>query len=139
MIAVPTAKETNPEEANPASLWMSIDPEVINDYDNFNSIETEARLWRCCHHYSSSCDLGIYRRGFSQPGKSQGTGDRLRYPLGFAALLTLVMPYMLSRFQPESIFTFFAGMMVLQLFYVIRMMPETNGRTLEALSESLPK
>lgn len=54
-----------------------------------------------------------------------------------AAMLTLVMPYFLGRFEPSRIFAFFAFMMVLQLLYVLVLMPETNGRSLESLAERL--
>jgi len=55
----------------------------------------------------------------------------------FAALITLVMPTVLSRFDGATIFSFFAGMMVLQLVFVVFLMPETRGRTLESLAENL--
>ena len=36
-----------------------------------------------------------------------------------------------------SIFVFFAAMMVLQLLFVVFLMPETKGRSLESLAEGL--
>jgi sugar porter (SP) family MFS transporter len=56
-----------------------------------------------------------------------------------AALLTLLMPSALSVFQPASIFAFFAVMMVLQLLFVLFLMPETRGRSLESLAEELSR
>ncbi len=56
-----------------------------------------------------------------------------------AAILTLVMPYFLGRYEPSGIFAFFAVMMVLQLVYVLTLMPETNGRSLESLAEGLAR
>jgi hypothetical protein len=47
------------------------------------------------------------------------------------------MPYFLGRFEPHAIFTFFALMMVLQLFFVIFIMPETKGKSLESLAGEL--
>ncbi|MER2490558.1 sugar porter family MFS transporter [Catenovulum sediminis] len=55
----------------------------------------------------------------------------------FAALITLVMPTALSVFSVHSIFGFFAGMMLLQLLFVIYWMPETKGRSLENIAEDL--
>ena len=55
----------------------------------------------------------------------------------FAALITLLMPSLLGRFEPQTIFGFFALMMVLQLLFVVLVMPETKGRSLEALAEGL--
>lgn len=54
-----------------------------------------------------------------------------------AALLTLLMPTVLTKFEPSSIFYFFAIMMVLQLLFVIFLMPETKGKSLESLSSKL--
>lgn len=56
-----------------------------------------------------------------------------------AALLTLLMPTALTLFSPQSIFFFFAAMMTLQLLFVKFLMPETKGRSLEALSGALSK
>lgn len=55
----------------------------------------------------------------------------------FAALIALLMPFFLSVFTPALIFTFFALMMVLQLVFVLFVMPETKGRTLESISEDI--
>ena len=52
----------------------------------------------------------------------------------FAALITLLMPLFLSRFEPQTIFSFFAVMMILQLLFVIAVMPETRGQSLESLA-----
>jgi len=57
----------------------------------------------------------------------------------FAALITLIMPYLLNRFSGGPIFAFFAGMMVLQLLFVILVMPETKGISLEELQKKLTK
>lgn len=57
----------------------------------------------------------------------------------FAALITLVTPYCISLLgnDPAPLFTFFAGMMVLQLLFVIFIMPETKGVPLEELQKKL--
>lgn len=55
----------------------------------------------------------------------------------FAALIALLMPFFLSVFSPASIFSFFALMMVLQLLFVLFVMPETKGRTLESISDEV--
>ncbi len=57
----------------------------------------------------------------------------------FAALITLTMPYLLHRFNGGPIFAFFAGMMVLQLLFVIFIMPETKGISLEDLQKKLTR
>ncbi|HLP96768.1 MAG TPA: sugar porter family MFS transporter [Saprospiraceae bacterium] len=51
----------------------------------------------------------------------------------FAALIASVFPVFASKFGGGPIFAFFSLMMVLQLLYVWRMMPETKGVSLEEL------
>ncbi len=55
----------------------------------------------------------------------------------FAALITLVTPSVLSAFSGGQIFAFFSGMMVLQLLFVWKLMPETKNRSLEELEKEL--
>lgn len=55
----------------------------------------------------------------------------------FAALLTTVFPKMAEVLPPAGIFGFFCGMMVLQLLWVIGMVPETRGVALEDMQKRL--
>ena len=55
----------------------------------------------------------------------------------FAAALTTVFPWMMSTLAPGVVFLFFTSMMVLQLVWVIRMMPETKGVPLEEMQRRL--
>jgi MFS transporter, SP family, arabinose:H+ symporter len=55
----------------------------------------------------------------------------------FAALLTTFFPKMVTAFPPGYVFSFFAGMMVLQLIWVKTMMPETKGVPLEQIQKQL--
>ncbi len=55
----------------------------------------------------------------------------------FAALLTTFFPRMVSSFPPGYVFSFFAGMMVLQLIWVKTMVPETKGVPLEEIQRQL--
>ncbi|MEM8523660.1 MAG: sugar porter family MFS transporter [Bacteroidota bacterium] len=57
----------------------------------------------------------------------------------FAAIITLVTPSVLAAFSSATIFIFFAAMMVLQLLFVLFMMPETKGVPLEELQKQLMK
>jgi hypothetical protein len=56
-----------------------------------------------------------------------------------AAALTLVMPLLLARLAPAVIFLLFFGMMVLQLLFVLFLMVETRGRSLESVAHSLER
>ena len=51
-----------------------------------------------------------------------------------AAVLTTVFPTLVTLFPPAAVFAFFCGMMVLQLVWVIAMVPETKGVPLEELA-----
>jgi MFS transporter, SP family, arabinose:H+ symporter len=55
----------------------------------------------------------------------------------FAALLTTFFPKMVTAFPPGAVFSFFCGMMVLQLLWVKTMVPETKGVALEQMQERL--
>lgn len=74
-------------------------------------------------------------------GQSLGTGTHWV----FAAIITLVTPIFLDadngifKDNPWPIFAFFAAFMVLQLLFVIFMMPETKGKSLEQLEKELTK
>jgi len=63
----------------------------------------------------------------------------------FAAIITLITPIFLDkdegivREQPGIIFAFFAGMMVLQLIWVLTRVPETKDVSLEELEKKLIK
>ncbi|HSI70378.1 MAG TPA: sugar porter family MFS transporter [Gillisia sp.] len=54
-----------------------------------------------------------------------------------AAIIPSLIPFLFSTVGPAYVFAFFAFMMVLQLIFVIFMMPETKGKSLEELSEEL--
>jgi MFS family permease len=61
----------------------------------------------------------------------------------FAAIITLITPVFLDKDtgifkeNPWPIFAFFAGMMVLQLIWVLTRVPETKGISLEELEKQL--
>jgi hypothetical protein len=55
----------------------------------------------------------------------------------FAALLTTFFPTMVTLFLPGCVFLFFCGMMVLQLIWVMFMVPETKGVPLEDIQRQL--
>jgi MFS transporter, SP family, arabinose:H+ symporter len=55
----------------------------------------------------------------------------------FAALIANIFPFFAARYGGGPIFAFFSFMMVFQLLYVWRMMPETKGVSLEDLQKRL--
>ena len=55
----------------------------------------------------------------------------------FAALLTTFFPKMVSTLPPGYVFSFFTGMMCLQLLWVKMMVPETKNVPLEELQKEL--
>ncbi|MGF1558129.1 MAG: sugar porter family MFS transporter [Flavobacteriaceae bacterium] len=81
----------------------------------------------------------IFPQKVRAAGQSWGSGTHWV----FAAIITLITPIFLDKDNgifkenPWPIFIFFAGMMVLQLLFVLFMMPETKGISLEELSKKL--
>jgi MFS family permease len=55
----------------------------------------------------------------------------------FAALLTMGFPVMVDAMSPAAIFLFFCLMMVLQLVWILTLVPETKGIPLEEMERSL--
>lgn len=77
----------------------------------------------------------IFPNNVRASGQSFGTGTHWV----FAAIITLLGPVVIDLFRvnPWPIFAFFAFMMVLQLMFVIFMMPETKGISLEELEHRI--
>ncbi len=79
------------------------------------------------------------------PNKIRATGQSFGASVHwvFAAIITLITPVFLDksngilREAPWIIFAFLAGMMVLQLIWVLTKMPETKGVSLEELEKKL--
>lgn len=66
-------------------------------------------------------------------GKGQSLGSFTHWLM--AAIIAFAFPPIAEAFGGGPIFTFFSIMMVLQLLFVWRIMPETKGRSLEELEE----
>lgn len=54
-----------------------------------------------------------------------------------AAVIANIFPYLASTLGPAYIFGFFCFMMILQLLWVIFIMPETKGKSLEEIGQNL--
>ncbi len=66
-------------------------------------------------------------------GYGQAFGSSVHWIL--AAVVPSFVPALFASIGPGTVFMFFAFMMVLQLLFVWRIMPETKGKTLEDISE----
>ncbi|CAN5231268.1 sugar porter family MFS transporter [soil metagenome] len=75
----------------------------------------------------------IFPNAIREYGMSLGSGTHWV----FAAIITLLTPTVLSAFTGAQIFGFFAFMMVLQLLFVWKIMPETKNITLEEMEVKL--
>lgn len=53
-----------------------------------------------------------------------------------AAIITFTFPYLAEHFGGGNTFLFFTIMMVLQLLFVVRLMPETKGTSLEQIEKT---
>ena len=69
--------------------------------------------------------------------KGQALGSSTHWV--FAALIALLMPWLLSQFSASALFAFFTVMMACQLICVITFFPETRGETLEDLGDTLSR
>ena len=67
--------------------------------------------------------------------KGQAFGSSVHWIL--AAIIPSLMPFLIKVIGITSVFTLFAFMMVLQLVFVWRMMPETKGVSLEELEKKM--
>lgn len=54
-----------------------------------------------------------------------------------AAVISFIFPFIAETFGGGLTFAFFTGMMVLQLLFVLKIMPETKGTSLEAIEEEV--
>lgn len=77
----------------------------------------------------------IFPNNIRAYGQSFGTGVHWV----FAALITLFGPLVITNFAPHAIYTFFAIFMIFQLLFVMFLMPETKGVSLEELRKRLVK
>lgn len=67
--------------------------------------------------------------------KGQSLGSFTHWTM--ATIITFLFPAVRSNIKGEYIFLFFAIMMVLQLIFVLKLMPETKGTSLEQMEHSL--
>ncbi|RZJ52978.1 MAG: sugar porter family MFS transporter [Flavobacterium sp.] len=65
----------------------------------------------------------------------QAFGSSVHWVL--AAIIPSMIPFLFSTIGAGTVFLFFAAMMVFQLLFVLLMMPETKGKTLEELQETI--
>ncbi|MFI5155294.1 MAG: sugar porter family MFS transporter [Chitinophagales bacterium] len=75
----------------------------------------------------------IFPNKVREKGQSLGTFTHW----AMAAIITGVFPVVANRLGGGTSFVFFACMMVLQLLFVWKMMPETKGRSLEKIQHEL--
>lgn len=66
--------------------------------------------------------------------KGQSLGSFTHWSM--AAIIAFTFPYLTKRIGGGETFLFFTCMMVLQLIFVLWLMPETKGRTLEQIDDS---
>ena len=70
-------------------------------------------------------------------GSGQAFGSSIHWLL--AAIIPSSIPFLFSTIGAAPVFGVFTFMMVLQLLFVMFMMPETKGKSLEELSQSLTR
>jgi hypothetical protein len=83
------------------------------------------------------CDLGIYFRDFSKQHKSKRTNTGKLYTLDDGCPYHFFIPILAEKLGGGNTFLFFSIMMVLQLLFVLKIMPETKGKSLEQIERTL--
>ena len=73
------------------------------------------------------------------PNQSRGQGQSFGTAVHWvgASIITLIMPYVLNKFQGGPIFLFFGVMMILQLIWAVFYMYETKNKSLEQIEKEL--
>lgn len=67
--------------------------------------------------------------------KGQAFGSTIHWIL--AASIPALMPYLFDTIGAGTVFEIFTGMMLLQLFWIKKFVPETKGKTLEEINREL--
>jgi len=67
--------------------------------------------------------------------KGQTLGSSTHWVM--ATLIAFSFPYITGKIGESWTFLFFTGMMVLQLIFVLKVMPETKGKSLEQIERTL--
>lgn len=76
---------------------------------------------------------------FPTPLRAQGQAFGSSVHWWLAAIIPALMPAAVNAIGPSGVFALFAGMMTLQLIWVLKSVPETKGRSLEELDRLLSK
>jgi MFS transporter, SP family, arabinose:H+ symporter len=107
------------------SQHLSIVPACIFGFIAAHSIGQGAVIWVFISE--------IFPNRYRAEGQTLGSSTHWI----FAALLTTFFPKMVTVFPPGYVFSFFTGMMILQLIWVKTLVPETKGVPLEEIQKQL--
>jgi len=106
--------------------------------DQFEGVPILLFLFIASHAVGQGAVIWVFLSEiFPNKIRAQGQGIGTSTHWIFAGAITLLMPYVLNTFSGGPIFAFFSGMMILQLLFVVFIMPETKGVPLEELQKKL--
>jgi len=106
--------------------------------DQFEGVPILLFLFIASHAVGQGAVIWVFLSEiFPNKIRAQGQGIGTSTHWIFAGAITLLMPYVLNTFSGGPIFAFCSGMMILQLLFVVFMMPETKGVPLEELQKKL--
>lgn len=106
--------------------------------DQFEGVPILLFLFIASHAVGQGAVIWVFLSEiFPNKIRAQGQGIGTSTHWVFAGAITLLMPGVLNTFSGGPIFAFFAGMMILQLLFVLFIMPETKGVPLEELQKKL--
>ena len=107
--------------------WSSIVPPALFLFIGAHAIGQGAIIWVFISE--------IFPNHLRSKGQSFGTSVHW----WLAAIIPAMVPALFTSIGPGAVFAFFAFMMVLQLIFTWKLMPETKGKTLEELEAILIK
>ncbi len=108
--------------------------------DQFEGVPILLFLFIASHAVGQGAVIWVFLSEiFPNKIRAQGQGIGTSTHWIFAGAITLLMPYVLNTFSGGPIFAFFSVMMILQLLFVLFIMPETKGVPLEELQKKLIK
>lgn len=109
----------------------------VRDWPRCDRAGVHLRLY-CAHAVGQGAVIWVFIAEIF-PGRFRATGQAIGCTTHWvlAALLTTIFPSLVVLVPPSGVFAFFCGMMVLQLLWVLTMMPETKGVPLEELAKRL--
>jgi MFS family permease len=106
--------------------------------NSFGGVQWFVFLFIAAHAIGQGAVIWVYISEIF-PNQSRGQGQSFGTAVHWvgASIITLIMPYVLNKFQGGPIFLFFGVMMIIQLVWAVFIMYETKNKSLEQIEKEL--